>query len=431
MQHVNPSSVAYSSRSLPASVLALFFTALASPASLHAQNWVDEVIILQPELSTRLVETQNANFNDQVWNCLNVGLAEAMPGMRMIVPNDQSGDPDRVRHMLRLGKDLFVDGVTLSGGTIQSDYDAGVLTGIEFRLWTANPVPQPAVTDTLGYRGAIYQDAGDSLVFLGWMYCFDATGFTARLNAIAAFMGGTPLVQEKVWLGDLMQATDSGPLSLRVQGTRNQVYGDLRSQGTVRLLGQHNQVLDRLLWTSSLVAGGANNSYGSDEQITLPMPSRAPRQSEGHYLSLAAAAGQAFVGDILIVDDGSGGARVGSQPVSGVVHATGVIHVEGDEGIQAALTLIGGAGVQFYGNNCALTPAVDDLLAWAPGIIDPCASEHNNVRFEGRYNELTGAVYSGLGDVEIVTLGSTLFGRYSGTKVKVGGAENLISDGTN
>ncbi|MEM7516648.1 MAG: hypothetical protein AAF368_06970, partial [Planctomycetota bacterium] len=371
---------------MPASALAFLLATVASSAPLHAQAWVDEVIILQPELSTRLVETQNANNNEQVWNCMNVGLAEAMPSMRMIVPNDQSGDPDRIRHMLRLGKDLFVDGVTISGGTIQSDYDAGVLTGIEFRLWTANPVPQPAVTDTLGYRGAIYQDAGDSLVFLGWMYCFDAAGFTARLNAIAAFMGGTPLAQEQVWLGELMQATDTGTHSLRVQGTRNEVYGDLRSQGTVRLLGQENQVADRLLWSSALVSGGTNNTYGSDEQIALPMPSRTPRQSEGHYLSLAVAAGQSFVGDIVIEDDGNGGARVGSQSVSGVVHATGVIHVEGDDGIEAALTLIASAGVQFYGNNCVLTPAVDDLLVWAPGIVNPTASEHNHVRFEGRFN---------------------------------------------
>ena len=73
---------------------------------------------------------------------------------------------------------------------------------------------------------------------------------------------------------------------------------------------------------------------------------------------------------------------------------------------------------------------VEKTEIWVVGTPNPAGGGNCGVRFEGRYNELEGAVYAPSGAVEILTLGSTLYGRFTGETVKVGGSENFLSDGT-
>ncbi len=412
----------------------VFAIAGATPVGAQAV-WQDQVITLEPQLGHRVHLTESLSTpGEDTWNCMNVRIAEVNPGLRMVVPNDQSGDPDRIRHMLRLAQDLVVAAVLEAGGPIGESWQNGTLSAIEFRLFPANPVMSPVPCDTepcetLPFRGVLVEDVGGTQVWRAYVYCFDEEQFGRRMDFFTNMMGA-PLQERTIWLGDLAHSSGTGDFSLRIQGARNVLCGDARTSGTLRFMGVGNKAVDTLLWGQAFIFGGSGNQAGGIVQDPQPLALPAPAHSLAHYAGLAGAAYQSFVGDVILTGDGNGGALIDGVPVSGVIHSTGMIHVEFGEGVAGAFTLVAERGVEFYGNECTLTPAVDDLLAWSVGTLDPSSPTDNVLRLEGRLNQLTGALYSPLGDMDVLTLGSNLLGRCAAGRIRIGGSENVLSDGT-
>ena len=160
------------------SALAVGLLAAASPPVSS-----DQFITLTSS-KVRLEQLKTSHEVESDWNCVCVDIA-ANP-IALIVPNDQSGDPDRLEDVLLMSNDVFVEAVLGCGGTIGTWRDNGTLAGIELR-WSGglHPASLPAAADHLGTIGRLQDDQGNPLADI---YCYDATLLPTRVAAIETEM---------------------------------------------------------------------------------------------------------------------------------------------------------------------------------------------------------------------------------------------------
>lgn len=351
------------------------------------------------------------------WNCLDVALPEA--SIAAIMPNDQSGDPERITAMLQQLQGLVAETVLASTGPIGAAYLDGSLAAVEFDIFPANPVLDPSTT--LPLVGVIQSPDGE---LLGTMHCFSAEQYALRQDFFEQFMG-TPLKSYELWLGHVLQSSASGSRSLRVSGSSNTVYGDLMTNGTLHVEGFANVIPDFLTYAIGYVLNGSEHELGPVEPaVTGLLPT--PQSSAAAYVEMATQSHTSFAGSITIVRAAGGGfatSQGASIPDGSVVHATGDVYVGSDD-LVGRLTIISGGSIVFSTSGCEISGAVDGLLAWSAS-----GSESHTVSISGNRNILRGASYSD-GEFEVLGSENEITGRACGFAVTVGGSENKINDGT-
>lgn len=400
------------------SSFALVLLVAASPPTT-----ADQFITLTSS-KARLEDLKNSHELESDWNCVCVDVA-AQP-ITMIVPNDQSGDPDRLEEVLLMASDVFSDAVLGCGGTIGSWRDAGALAGVELR-WSGglNPASLPGASDHLGTIGRLQDDQGNPLADL---YCYDALLLPARIADIETEMGG-PLAVEEIWLGPALVAGETGAQACKVNGTENTVHGDVHSAGDFRVTGNDHVLVNQVRYEGTASITGTGHDI-PDHQVTTNAVTLPPLPSPvGDYLLQAQLNGTWFPGDVTIIDGGPTGLKTDTgDSVSGVIYAVGRIYVEGN-GLTGTITLVSERGVSISGDDNSFTAAMDGVLAIAIGGAVPYDRLDNNVQLDGRLSDLTGSLWAPGGMVEIVTTANALTGKAVGLKIRLAGSENVFSNG--
>ena len=395
------------------------FGLLALTLPLAAQQQLS----VSSDLSSDILTNQSsaASGPELEWSRFEIRLNET--GYGNIIANYQTSDPTSVAQQKSLAKDLWTETFFAAGGNVGALRDGGTLAGFEFTIFEAsNPVGGPSSWEDAAE--IVGPDASGNTVHLGTLYLYGQADWDARLSFLAAQAGGTPLSQYDVWDGPTFHASGTGN-ALRMGGDGNTLIGDAYSADQFQLGGSNWTALSLALYVGSYTQFGNGHQLGASQSSTT-QATPAPLQSSSAYIALAASAGQSFTGDLVILNDGNGGAMTSAgAPLSGVVYASGDVLVDGSY-ISESLTIIAGGSIDESGSNNVLSYAVDGLLFWSLS-----TDTADAVAIDGQSNLLTGAVHGPSVEVRVGGSNNTMTGRLAGARVKITGNTNLFSDGTN
>ena len=195
------------------------------------------------------------------------------------------------------------------------------------------------------------------------------------------------------------------------------------------MTGNDHVLKNRVRYEGSATINGTGHDI-PDHQSTTTSAGLPPLPSPvADYLAAAQQNGTAFTGDVNIVGGGPTGLQTDTgTAISGVVHSTGRIYVEGN-GLSGTITLVSDLGVSISGDDNSFTAAMDDVLAISVGGAVPNDRLDNNILLDGRLSDLTGSLWAPGGIVEVVTTANALTGKAVGLKIRLAGSENVFSNG--
>jgi len=387
--------------------------------SVAAREVPTEDLPLDPRTDGVLVDEIIFSVPGHDWNCLDIEVAGAP--LRVIIPSYErvEATPEEIRERTRrLAKLLLPATVFASSGTVAGYYESGELFGVELDVFPTNTVPPPsfAAGECLPIDARILgPDGAGGQEYRGNLFCYKATQWAARIELLTDLGDGAPS-QHRMWIGPVCHSSSSVARSTWIGGGSNTVYGDVKSNGGLRVSGSGHVVPYWNDYATMCSVLGDDLEMGPLAKLPAAAASAPPHAA----LWYSANADHFFAGDVFLTAGPAGEAVTGQgQPVAGLVYASGGIFVEGNA-ITASLTLVAQGPVVINGTACDIEAAVDAMLAWSVG---------DDVSFEGSDNALQGSVFA-WGEMAVPGSGNVLVGCLRGDQVRVGGQHNLISDGT-
>ncbi len=404
-------------------VSALVLAALATGVAPTALQGSEEDLPLTESNETLNENVQAALGPESEWNCLAIEVVER--GLWSITPNYRSGEAEYEDKIRVLTKELLAETVFASNGQIGQWRDDGTLYGVEFDVFLNDPTQKPQPGEYLSVLGRVQGNGLDGTYGpLGKMYCYDQELYEARAQAIADMMGGVPLAEHQIWMGEVLHATAATGTPLKLVGNSNTFYGDAKTHGSARIGGDFHLVQNHMRYRLGVSVHGDGHELGELEPEGV-VPYLRTRNKAAWYRAQAIAAGTYFSGDVVIVPDANGAPMtLSGVPVSGIVYSAGSISVEGSN-LTAVLTLVSAEDISISASSSSITAAADGVLAYADS--RECGAA---ISLDGNSNLLRGVVLAPRSEFRLSGSSNTFFGRSVARRITVSGSENFVSDGT-
>ncbi|MAG30489.1 MAG: hypothetical protein CL908_06285 [Deltaproteobacteria bacterium] len=338
-------------------------------------------------------------------NCDVMALQRLM--LPAIVQNDGGGDPVRSAEMRHFGKRLVRQ--AFAWGMNQTPaWPPAQIAGMELDWFLlGDPPTVDRLPDDLTLR------APDGTI-VAKLYSFDAAQYVARRAALEAMMGH-PLREFPTWLAGAVGAVTSSAQAsgCRVRSVSNAIYGDVHSAGSLRVVGRRNVLHDGASFTTGASVAPGNVVTPLVQTATAP-PGVVPSLllDESSARALAMSAGTYYPGSVCFGPQ--------NLPPSGLVFAEGSITLRMNRAeVVGTFAAVGRVSIKGRG-----------LLVRAHTALVAAVSYRDRIRMDGHALEVVGELHAPEGSLTLRGTGNVFLGPVVARRVGVGGARNVISDGT-
>jgi len=342
------------------------------------------------------------------WNCIDIIVGGKH--LKVIMPRFIMPVGDHTDEILELARLLVSETILASSGDIGTQYDAGTIFGVEYKVFTDDPNPAPAPPLRLAITGTLESDTSQPL---GTMYCYDAGQYGGRVISLG-------MTEENiVWPGSLGHGDTLGNKAISVLGTDNVMASAMRANGSFGVTGSGHVFLGDMLYGTTITISSGPHTLGPQIQLGAAGTEGLPHTAAWYLANYD----YFFVGDVSILNNGSGGMITdGSVQVSGLIYATGSISIDGND-IDATASFVAEEGIYFIGNDCNLLPAVDELLAYSTS-----TTAGQGVSVLSSNTTLTGSLVAPAVMVSVGGSANEVFGQLQGDTVRIMGKQNSLSN---